>query len=228
MSECERPKLDHPCERGKVLLHCCCAPCAGAVIEALLWSQIDHEIFFYNPNIHPRSEYLRRKGELQRFALAHGIAFVDADYDPVVWFERVQGLESEPERGARCAICFDVRLERAARHAHQNGFAVIATTLGISRWKNIEQIDASGRRCALSGACLLGAELAQARGNRTVTRSVETRGILSSRLLRLRLFAQSIAQHGLNRLLPTNCLAECLTATGSAPNSARRRGLRIV
>lgn len=148
MAARERPKLSLPCEQGKVLLHCCCAPCAGAVIEALLWSQIEHAIFFYNPNIHPRREYLRRKEELQRFALIHGIPFVDADYDPAVWFERVRGLEAEPERGARCSICFDLRLERAARYAHDADFTVMATTLGISRWKKIEQVDASGRQAA--------------------------------------------------------------------------------
>ncbi|PYF05414.1 hypothetical protein BJ122_101153 [Rhodopseudomonas faecalis] len=141
-----RPKLSCPCDQSKVLLHCCCAPCAGEVIETLLWSQIDHTIFFYNPNIHPRREYFNRKAELQRFAIAHGIPFVDFDYDSSVWFARVRGLEAEPERGARCSICFDLRLEQTARYAHANNFPVIATSLGISRWKNINQVDASGQR----------------------------------------------------------------------------------
>ena len=134
MSQPERQKLSVPVQHGKVLLHCCCAPCAGEVIEALLWSEIEHGIFFYNPNIHPRDEYLRRKDELQRFATRHGIAFTDADYDLAAWFHAVRGLEMEPERGARCTVCFDLRLERTAAHAGQHGFAAIATSLGISRW----------------------------------------------------------------------------------------------
>ena len=69
MSYPERQKLVAPVPQGRVLLHCCCccAPCAGDVIETLLWSEIDHEVLFYNPNIHPHGEYLRRKDELQRF-----------------------------------------------------------------------------------------------------------------------------------------------------------------
>lgn len=148
MSHPERQKLIAPVPQGKVLLHCCCAPCAGDVIETLLWSEIDHEVMFYNPNIHPRDEYLRRKDELQRFAARHGIGVVDADYDAAAWFRAVKGLEAEPERGVRCTVCFDLRLERTAAHAEQRGFAVIATSLGISRLKNIQQVDECGRRAA--------------------------------------------------------------------------------
>lgn len=148
MSRPEREKLIAPVPQGKVLLHCCCAPCAGDVIETLLWSDIDHDVIFYNPNIHPRDEYLRRKDELQKFAVRHRISVFDADYDPATWFHAVKGLEAEPERGARCTICFDLRLERTASHADREGFAAIATTLGISRWKNLRQVDECGRRAA--------------------------------------------------------------------------------
>lgn len=148
MSYPERQKLVAPVPQGRVLLHCCCAPCAGDVIETLLWSEIDHEVLFYNSNIHPHGEYLRRKDELQRFAARNGTGVVDADYDPTAWFRAVRGFETEPEHGARCTVCFDVRLERTAAHAEQHGFAMIATTLGISRLKNIGQVDTCGRRAA--------------------------------------------------------------------------------
>lgn len=149
MSYPERQKLVAPVPQGRVLLHCCCcAPCAGDVIETLLWSEIDHEVLFYNPNIHPHGEYLRRKDELQRFAARNGTGVVDADYDPTAWFRAVRGFETEPEHGARCTVCFDVRLERTAALAEQHGFAMIATTLGISRLKNIGQVDTCGRRAA--------------------------------------------------------------------------------
>ena len=77
-----------------------------------------------------------------------GMGFVDADYDSDNWFERVRGLEMEPERGARCTVCFDMRFERTALYAAENGYNLISSTLGISRWKNMDQINASGTRAA--------------------------------------------------------------------------------
>ncbi|WP_273384721.1 epoxyqueuosine reductase QueH [Actinobacillus porcinus] len=143
-----RPKLIMPNDHKKLLLHTCCAPCAGEIIAAVMASDVEFTIFFYNPNIHPHKEYLIRKDENKRFADKHNIPFIDADYDRADWFERVKGLEHEPERGARCTKCFDMRLERTALYAHENGFPVIATSLGISRWKNQEQVYDSGRRAA--------------------------------------------------------------------------------
>ena len=62
--------------------------------------------------------------------------------------ERIKGLEDEPERGERCTVCFDMRFERSALFAYENGFDVFATTLGISRWKDLNQINNSGLRAA--------------------------------------------------------------------------------
>lgn len=144
MSEFIRPQLSLPEGHDKLLLHSCCAPCSGEVMEAIMASGIDFTIFFYNPNIHPRSEYDLRKDENIRFADKLGIPFVDADYDKDNWFARAKGMEQEPERGIRCTMCFDMRFERTALYAHEHGFKVISSSLGISRWKNMEQINASG------------------------------------------------------------------------------------
>jgi predicted adenine nucleotide alpha hydrolase (AANH) superfamily ATPase len=144
----EREKLTPPGQEGKVLLHSCCAPCSGEVMEAIAASGIEFAIYFYNPNIHPRDEYELRKQENIRFAEKHGISFVDADYDTENWFKRVKGLEWEPERGTRCTACFDMRFERTALYAHEHGFPVITSCLGISRWKNLEQINGCGVRAA--------------------------------------------------------------------------------
>jgi predicted adenine nucleotide alpha hydrolase (AANH) superfamily ATPase len=133
---------------GPLLLHSCCAPCSGEVMEALLAAGVTYTIFFYNPNIHPEKEYLLRKDENVRFAEQHGVPFVDADYDTVNWFARARGLEREPERGARCTACFDMRFERSALYAHEHGFPVVASSLGISRWKDMNQINGSGMRAA--------------------------------------------------------------------------------
>ena len=109
-------------------------------MEAMLASGITYTIFFYNPNIHPKREYLLRKEENIRFADKHGVPFVDADYDPDNWFARARGMEWAPERGIRC--------ERTALYAHEHDFPVMTSSLGISRWKNMAQINDCGARAA--------------------------------------------------------------------------------
>ena len=143
-----RIQLDHPGGEKKILLHSCCAPCSGEVIEAMVYSGLDVTVFFYNPNIHPRTEYELRKDENRRFCKALKISCIDADYDTKNWFLRAKGMEMEPERGKRCTMCFDMRFERTALHAHENGFKVFTSSLGISRWKKMEQINGSGARAA--------------------------------------------------------------------------------
>jgi predicted adenine nucleotide alpha hydrolase (AANH) superfamily ATPase len=148
MNQNDRPQLELPDGADKLLLHSCCAPCSGEVMEALHAAGIDYSIFFYNPNIHPKREYELRKQENIDFAEKHGIEFIDADYDTDNWFERVKGLEWEPERGERCTKCFDMRFERTALYAQEHGFPVISSSLGISRWKNMAQINDCGIRAA--------------------------------------------------------------------------------
>jgi predicted adenine nucleotide alpha hydrolase (AANH) superfamily ATPase len=142
--------LEIPQEFGdnKVLMHSCCAPCAGDLMERMIASKIDLTIFFYNPNIHPKKEYEIRKNENIRFAEKLGIPFIDADYDVQNWFTRAKGLEYSPERGERCTKCFDMRFERTALYAYENGFKVITSSLGISRWKNMDQINECGIRAS--------------------------------------------------------------------------------
>ncbi|MGK3126871.1 epoxyqueuosine reductase QueH [Candidatus Pantoea formicae] len=144
----KRQALPLPNGHNKVLLHSCCAPCSGEVMEAMLASGIDYTIFFYNPNIHPLKEYELRKEENIRFAEQFGVPFVDADYDKDNWFDRARGMEWEPERGIRCTMCFDMRFERTALYAHEHGFPVITSSLGISRWKDMKQINDCGVRAA--------------------------------------------------------------------------------
>ena len=129
-----------PVKDSKVLLHSCCAPCSGSIMESLSSAGIDYTVFFYNPNIHPVEEYELRKNE--------NIAFAKKCGDSDEWFLRAKGMEHEPERGRRCTMCFDMRLERAALYAHENGFRVFATSLGISRWKDMATVNDCGRRIA--------------------------------------------------------------------------------
>ena len=117
-------------------------------MEAMQASGIDFTLFFYNPNIHPLKEYELRKNENIRFAEKFGIPIVDADYDRNHWFARAKRMENEPERGIRRTMCFDMRFERAALYAHEHGFPVMTSSLGISRWKNMQQISECGARAA--------------------------------------------------------------------------------
>jgi len=143
-----RPKLETPNGESSLLLHSCCAPCAGEIMEAVAASEIKTTVYFYNPNIHPIQEYELRKDENKRYCQKLGFNFIDADYDKDNWFKRIKGLENETERGERCTKCFDMRFERSALYAHENNFSLFATTLGISRWKDLDQVNNSGLRAA--------------------------------------------------------------------------------
>ena len=128
----------------KVLLHACCAPCSGAVLERLLQEGYEPVVFWSNSNITPREEYDHRENELLRYAKSLGVPVVEDDYDHAAWLGCVKGLEGEPERGGRCLECFKARLLRAAEYAAGNGFPILATTLASSRWKSLEQVDMAG------------------------------------------------------------------------------------
>ncbi|HRZ41058.1 MAG TPA: epoxyqueuosine reductase QueH, partial [Candidatus Omnitrophota bacterium] len=79
--------LSVPLNEKHIVLHSCCAPCSAAVITRLLEEKIKPTVIFYNPNIHPKDEYERRKAEQIRFAQKKGVRFVDCDYDTQYWFE---------------------------------------------------------------------------------------------------------------------------------------------
>lgn len=140
--------LTAPNGEKQVLLHSCCAPCAGEIMETMIASGLKLTIFFYNPNIHPREEYELRKSENIRFAEKLGIPFIDADYDRDNWFQRAKGMEWELEKGRRCTMCFDMRFERTALYAAEHGFKVFTSSLGLSRWKDMDQINTCGMKVA--------------------------------------------------------------------------------
>ncbi|MBR1871595.1 MAG: epoxyqueuosine reductase QueH [Bacteroidales bacterium] len=135
---------------GKILLHACCAPCSGAIVECLVQNGARPTIFYSNSNIYPLKEYEIRRDECRRYAAQYGLELIDDEYDHEQWGCIAKGLEGEPERGGRCLHCFRFRLERAARYASENGFSVLTTTLASSRWKNLDQVNAAGEyACSL-------------------------------------------------------------------------------
>ncbi|MEG0972716.1 MAG: epoxyqueuosine reductase QueH [Lachnospiraceae bacterium] len=130
-----------------LLLHSCCAPCSSYVLEYLskYFSITD---FFYNPNITQPDEYSKRKEELQRLVtemkFVHPVKLRYKKEEPEVFFRAVKGMEQEPEGGARCEICFELRLREAARLAAELNLDYFATTLTISPLKNANKINAIG------------------------------------------------------------------------------------
>ena len=140
--------LNVPRQETRILLHSCCAPCSGAVVECLLENGLKPTVFYFNPNIYPQIEYERRKAENIRFVELSHLPFVDGDYDHNNWKETVKGLENEPERGRRCLACFKMRMKVTAQYAAKHEFAVFTTTLAASRWKDLEQIAESGHEAA--------------------------------------------------------------------------------
>ena len=129
----------------KLLLHSCCAPCSGAIIEHLVEQGVRPVVFWSNSNIYDRAEYDKRKAEIDRYAALFGLEVVDDDYGHDEWLARVaKGREDAPERGERCLECFRFRLLRAARYASEHGFDTLTTSLASSRWKSLEQVDEAG------------------------------------------------------------------------------------
>ena len=128
----------------RLLLHSCCAPCSSHCLSELS-PQIGVTVLYYNPNLDCAGEYEKRKREQLRFLRETGLAdFLDCDYAPEEYLFSVRGLEEEKEGGARCAVCFRLRLERTAREAKARGFDYFATTLTVSPLKNAKLINTIG------------------------------------------------------------------------------------
>ena len=128
----------------RLLLHSCCAPCSSHCLSELS-PQIGVTVLYYNPNLDCAGEYEKRKREQLRFLRETGLAdFLDCDYAPEDYLAAVRGLEEEKEGGARCAVCFRLRLERTAREAKARGFDYFATTLTVSPLKNAKLINTIG------------------------------------------------------------------------------------
>lgn len=130
-------------EEKKLLLHACCGPCSLSVIERLKPCFL-LTVYFYNPNIYPEEEYLRRKEELKEYLRGEGITFMDGDYDVAAYEGAVKGLEEEPEGGKRCGECFELRLKETMRKGKEDGMDYFTTTLTVSPHKNSERINAIG------------------------------------------------------------------------------------
>jgi len=129
----------------KVLLHTCCAPCLLAPLEELLKKDFSVTGFFYNPNIHPFSEYKLRKTAVKDLAEKKNLEVVFPEYGLEDFFRQVVGHETQPER---CSICWRMRLVATAREAKAKGFESFTTTLLVSPYQDINIIKEIGEEVA--------------------------------------------------------------------------------
>lgn len=132
-------------EKERLLLHACCANCLMYPYQALK-DDFAIDVFFYNPNIHPYSEYKKRLYEVEKVCKAKEIPLTVGPYEDDEWFKLTDRLKHEPEGGKRCSVCFEIRLEKTAGTATEKGIGIVSTTLTVSPHKNSRVISQIGRK----------------------------------------------------------------------------------
>ena len=135
-------------ERPRLLLQSCCGPCSSYVLEALT-PYFRVTVLYYNPNIQPREEYDLRLENQRKIIAAlptpSAVDILECSYDGEKYDAAVKGLEAEPEGGARCTVCFRLRLEETAKRASELGYDWFCTTLTVSPHKDAERLNQIGR-----------------------------------------------------------------------------------
>lgn len=130
-----------------LLIHSCCAPCSSYCLEYLS-RYFRITVLYYNPNISPEEEFIKRAEEQRRLvsemSFKHPVSVVVDNYDPQEFYSAVKGMEHIPEGGERCFVCYRLRLERAAGYAAENGFDFFCSTLSISPLKNCQKLNEIG------------------------------------------------------------------------------------
>lgn len=139
-------KKDLKEEDKKILVHCCCAVCFGYPSQFLKMLGYEPVAYFYNPNIFPKEEYERRLLELENYCRKYNFKFYKEEFRPEEFYDKVRGLENEPEKGARCDLCFELRLFRAAKKAKELNIKQFTTTLTVSPHKISENVFKAGRK----------------------------------------------------------------------------------
>ena len=134
--------------KKRILLHSCCAPCSSYVITYLT-SYFDITILYYNPNIYPYEEYIKRKNEqiklIYEIETKNKLNIIDCDYDNELFNKLIKGLENEPERGNRCTVCYKMRMEKTAIIGKKYNYDYFCTTLSVSPYKNVNLINKIGK-----------------------------------------------------------------------------------
>ena len=156
-----------------MLVHICCSVDSHYFLQRLRGEHPNEKLigFFYDPNIHPYSEYQLRLMDVKRSCRLLGIELIEGEYDTESWLEAVRGLEHEPEKGARCSVCFDKRFEVTAEKARSLGERTFTSTLLTSPKKSLTQLQHAGDRLAKKyGVNFLAPDYRQASGTQVQNR----------------------------------------------------------
>ncbi|MBC8389592.1 MAG: epoxyqueuosine reductase QueH [Actinobacteria bacterium] len=139
--------LKYSTTKSTILLHICCGTCA-LYPYFLLKQDFDITFFYYNPNIHPGEEYIKRLRFIKMISKKYSIPLAVGKYEVKKWFGLTRDLKDEPEGGSRCSLCFRMRLDKTADTAKKQGFDLFGTTLTISPHKNYKIINSLGLELA--------------------------------------------------------------------------------
>lgn len=138
---------EYSTSKPKILLHACCGTCA-IYPYFLLEKDFNVTLFYYNPNLYPGEEYIKRLEDIKTISKRYDIPLITGKYENKKWLSLTAGFEDDPEGGRRCTLCFEMRLYETARTAKKLGFDFFGTTLTISPHKNHETINSIGIRLA--------------------------------------------------------------------------------
>lgn len=139
------PSLD-PADCGRLLLHCCCGPCSMYPLKFLTSQGIEPDCFWFNPNIHPQFEWDRRLENLQKACDSYGLKLVreGVSCEEEYW----RSKEYLEKYGSRCEMCYDRRMEEAARYCADHGYDSFCTTLLVSPYQQHDRISEISREKA--------------------------------------------------------------------------------
>jgi len=122
----------------KLLLHCCCAPCSVGCVDSLRSENIEPHLFWFNPNIHPFSEYKSRRDCFLDFIKSENLKLTNIDEYGLRSF--LTEVSKNDDALTRCEKCYKIRLEKTVITAKEEGFAAFSTTLLISPYQNHKAI----------------------------------------------------------------------------------------
>lgn len=135
-------------DKPSLLLHSCCAPCSSYVLEYLV-NYFKITIYYYNPNISPDSEFIKRAEEQKRliseFSKKAEINYIEGIYENNLFENIVKNYKHLPEGYERCFRCYRLRLEKTASYAKENNFRYFGTTLSVSPYKNADKLNMIGK-----------------------------------------------------------------------------------
>lgn len=123
-------------KKPSLLLHVCCAPCSAYLIQEILNPEFAVSLYFFNSNLNSLEEYNERLKWVKVVADKNNLPLIIEPYNHETWLTQVTGTESEPERGARCLICYRDRLDKTAKLAKEKGFDFFSTSLLVSPYKD--------------------------------------------------------------------------------------------